>query len=349
MHVLHCCERLSADFEIALVSGSEGYLTEQVRARGLPVYVAKSLACNRPTIADPAGVGEIMRVIRAVRPDLVSCHSTKAGFLGRLAARLGGVPAIFTAHGWAFSEGVPGPRRVAALWAERVAARWARRIICVSEYDRRLALRYGVGRPEQLVTIYNGVPPVADTLRAKPGEGSVRLVMVARFSPPKDPFLLLHALAGLKDNSWELWFVGGGELEEKAKAESTRLGLGDRVRFLGARRDVAELLARCHVFVLASNWEGLPLTVLEAMRAGLPVVASAVGGVGEAVIDGVTGFLVPRGDAGLLRGRLKVLLENPELRARMGAAGYERFRKNFMVDRMVARTKEVYYEVLSSG
>lgn len=267
-----------------------------------------------------------------------------------MGARLAGVPAVFTAHGWAFSEGIPQPRRWVMLQAERLAAHWAERIICVSEYDRRLALQYGVGRPEQLVTVHNGIPPVADSLWAKPGEGgNVRLVMVARFSPPKDPFLLLRALAGLKGCTWELWFVGGGELEELAREESTRLGLGDRVCFLGTRRDVAELLARCHIFVLISNWEGLPLTVLEAMRAGLPVVASDVGGVGEAVVDGVTGFLVPRGDVRLLRERLKVLLENPELRARMGAAGYERFRKHFTVDRMVARTKEVYYEVLSSG
>lgn len=349
-HVLHCCERLSAEFEIALVAGSDGHLTERVRTLGLPVYTVTTLACNRPAFADAAGVGEIIRFIRAVRPDLVCSHSTKAGFLGRLAARLCGVPAVFTVHGWAFSEGVPGLRRTAALWAERVAARWARRIICVSEYDRRLALRYGVGKPEQLITIHNGVPPVADSLRAKPNEGSsVRLVMVARFSPPKDPFLLLRALAGLIDYRWELWFIGSGELEEKAKEESTKLRLGGRVRFLGMRRDVAELLARCHIFVLTSSWEGLPLTVLEAMRAGLPVVASDVGGVGEAVVDGITGFLVPRGDARILRERLKVLLENPELRARMGAAGYERFRKHFTLDRMIARTKEVYYEVLSRG
>ena len=346
-HVLHCCTRLRNEYGVGLVAGTGGYLVERARALGLPVYVLPGLGRNRPAAGDVAVLRGLLRVIRDFRPALVCCHSTKAGFLGRLAARLAGVPAVFTVHGWGFSEGVPALRRAAVLRAERLAAGWADRIICVSEYDRDLALRHGVARPEQMVVVPNGVPPVGEELRARPGEGGpVRLVMVARFEAPKDHLLLLRALAGLAAPEWELWLVGDGRLEEKARQEAAGLGLGDRVRFLGPRHEVPELLARCHVFVLTSNWEGLPLTVLEAMRAGLPVVASDVGGVREAVADGETGFLVPRGDAARLRERLKLLLQTPELRARMGAAGYGRWRERFTLDRMLRNTEAVYREVL---
>ncbi|MGQ9532872.1 MAG: glycosyltransferase family 4 protein [Desulfotomaculales bacterium] len=346
-HVLHCCTRFRGDYGVGLVAGTGGYLVERVRALGLPVYVLPGLGRNRPAAGDLSVLRGLLRVIRDFGPALVCCHSTKAGFLGRLAARLAGVPAVFTVHGWGFSEGVPAVRRAAVLRAERVAARWTDRIICVSVYDRDLALRHGVGQPEQMVVVPNGVPPVGEELRARPGEGGpVRLVMVARFEAPKDHLLLFRALSGLAAPDWELWLAGDGRLEEKARREAARLGLGDRVRFLGPRRDVPELLARCHVFVLTSHWEGLPLTVLEAMRAGLPVVASDVGGVREAVADGETGFLVPRGAVTRLRERLRLLLEDPALRARLGAAGYARWRERFTLDRMLRETEAVYREVL---
>ena len=349
-HVLWCCEGMRDAFSVALGAGTDGALIEQARKLGLPVYVIPQLGRNRPDVGDLWGLRRLVGLVKEVRPDLVSCHSTKAGFLGRLAARLAGVPAVFTAHGWAFSEGIPQLRRWVMLQAERLAARWAARIICVSEYDRQLALACGVGRPEQLVTVRNGVPPVDESLRARPEYGRpARLVMVARFAAQKDHALVLRALAGLGELEWELWLVGGGELEEKARREAESLGLGGRVRFFGVRHDVPELLAQCHVFVLASNWEGLPLTILEAMRAGLPVVASDVGGVREAVADGETGFVVPRGDEVFLRERLRLLLASPELRARMGAAGYARWRQQFTLERMLARTQAVYREVLEAS
>lgn len=345
-HVLRLCEHFRGSYRVTLVAGSEGHLTESARQLGVRVCRIAALGRNRPSAADFSVVRELVALIKGLAPVLVSCHSTKAGFWGRVAARLAGAPAVFTAHGWGFSDGVSGAKRWVLLHGERVAARWARKIICVSEHDRQLALRHGVGFSEQLLTILNGVPHV-DVPLARAGEGfPVRIAMVARFSPPKDHFLLLEALAGLVDLDWELWLVGGGELQQRARAEARRLGLCGRVRFLGVRHDVPQLLSRCHLFVLASRWEGLPLTVLEAMRAGLPVVASDVGGVSEAVVEGKTGFLVPRGDVLAMRERLRLLIQDPGLRARFGAAGRDRWEKKFRLERMLKETEAVYREVL---
>jgi glycosyltransferase involved in cell wall biosynthesis len=127
------------------------------------------------------------------------------------------------------------------------------------------------------------------------------------------------------------------------------LALADRVRLLGERTDVAELLAEAQAFVLISDWEAFPLSILEAMRAGLPVVASDVGGVQEAVLDGRTGLLVPRGDMGGLRERLRRLLCDPGLRSRLGAAGRRRYQAHFTFEHMLHKTLDVYNAVLAQA
>jgi glycosyltransferase involved in cell wall biosynthesis len=126
------------------------------------------------------------------------------------------------------------------------------------------------------------------------------------------------------------------------------LDIGQRVQFLGQRRDVEQILSQSQVSVLVSNWEGFPLSILEAMRAGLPVVASGVGGVAEAIEDGKTGYVVPQGDPEILRDRIKRLLTSPALRIELGAQGRRRYEQAFTLDQLVARTVDVYEEVLQA-
>jgi glycosyltransferase involved in cell wall biosynthesis len=125
--------------------------------------------------------------------------------------------------------------------------------------------------------------------------------------------------------------------------------LATGVRFWGERLDVHELLAQAQIALLVTNYEGFPLSILEAMRAGLPLVASSVAGVTESVHDGVTGYLIPRGDSELLRDRIRRLVTTPSLRVQMGSAGRMRYERQFTLDRMVARTLEVYREIRGSS
>ena len=351
VHIRDCATALAGEFELSVGVGAEGLLTEQLREHGIPVHVIPSLVREINPVQDTKAVIDVVRLIKQEQPDVVNCHSSKAGMVGRAAARWAGVPAIFTAHGWAFTDGVSEGQRRLYVQAERFVARWTRRIICVSEYDRQLALKYGVGKPTQLVTINNGMPVLDEGYRARPGTGHpVRLIMVARFSEPKDHILLLQALAGLQNKlDYEVLFAGEGELLPQVRGIAEKLGLSTRVKFLGTRTDVPELLAKAHAFVLISKWEGFPLTILEAMRAGLPVVSSDVGGSREAVLDGETGFLVPRGDEESLRDRLRQLIVDAQLREKMGTAGYARFNQHFTFEQMLAKTKKVYYEVLEEA
>jgi glycosyltransferase involved in cell wall biosynthesis len=232
-------------------------------------------------------------------------------------------------------------------WIERVTGPFAADMtITVSEYDRQLALKAGILSQDKMVTVHNGMPDVPPSLRARPDGAPVRLVMVARFGPQKDHPTLLRALADLRDVPWDLDLIGEGPLMAQTRDLAASLGIAERVRFLGQRMDVDRLLAAAHISVLATNWEGFPLSILEAMRAGLPMVASDVGGVSESVRDGATGYLVPPGHVGALRDRLRSLLTDSGLRARMGAAGREVYEREFTLDRSVSRTLEVYRKVL---
>ncbi len=348
-HIRHLCENLKEDCDVHVAVGVYGPLVDDLSKEGIAVHVVPSLVRPISPFKDIGGFRELKRLIKSVKPDLISTHSSKAGILGRLAAKVYGVPVIFTAHGWAFTEGVPSAKRIMYIWAERFAAKWADKIICVSENDRKLALDYGVATEEQLITIHNGMPIINGTFNDKKGkeDKAVEFIMVARFSEQKDHQLLLTAIRHTNSqNNYVLSLVGDGELLESTRTLCLDMTIEDKIRFLGPRQDVPELLTGADAFVLTSNWEGLPRRIIEAMRAGLPVVASDVGGINELVEEGVTGFLVPRGDAETLRARLEILIDNPEIRHQMGMAGYERFLEKFTFDRMLTETVKVYEEVM---
>lgn len=337
---------LSEGHSVHVLVGGEGPFTRQLSDRGIPFISIPDLVRPISPRNDVMAVFHLRRVLAKLNPDLVSVHSSKAGWLGRVAARSLGIPVVFTAHGWAFTEGVPDNQRRLYVLAEKVAARLADRIITVSDHDRKLALMYRVAPASKLVCIHNGMPDISSRYMAQPETNPPRIIMVARFEEQKDHRSLLEALAQLQDIAWTLELVGDGPLRQSSERLAETLGIRHRIDFVGAVDDVTERLARSQIFVLVSKWEGFPRSILEAMRAGLPVVASDVGGVSESVADGVNGFLVPRGDVGTLKHRLELLLFDPEKRRAMGHAGRLRFEEEFTFDRMFESTMRVYREVL---
>jgi glycosyltransferase involved in cell wall biosynthesis len=254
---------------------------------------------------------------------------------------------VFTAHGWNFTPGIARREAMVYRWIEQLASPLASQAITVSEFDRKLAVDQKVFSAERVVVVHNGMPDIDPALRADPGRSPVRFLMIARFEPQKDHATLFQALAELRQEPWQLDLIGEGPLLPQAQAMTRDLGFGERVRFWGQRMDVAERLADAQVAVLTTNWEGFPRSILEAMRAGLPVVASAVGGIAESVHDGENGFVVPRGDAAVLRQRLQQLLGDPSLRIRMGRHGRERYERHFTLDHTVEKTLAIYHQTVT--
>jgi len=346
VHLLDlACGVQDAGHEVLLVVGGCGIFIERAKELGLTCVSANHMVRPLNVISDFRCYLELKRIVLAWKPDLIHAHSSKAGIVGRLVAKTLTIPCVFTAHGWAFTEGVSKSRRFLYRWIERAVANLASKIITVSDYDRSLALRSGVGNSDLIVTIHNGMPSVAKNVSITVPSEITRLIMVARFDAPKDHAFLVRALASLTRHDWTMEFVGDGPTMPQVKQVVSQLNLQDKIIFSGACSDVSERLSRSDVFCLISNWEGLPLTVLEAMRSGLPVIASRVGGVPEAVEQEETGILVARHDHNGLVSALSTLIGSRELRSRMGILGKSRFLSDFTFELMLQRTITVYSDV----
>jgi len=321
-------------------------LFEQLNERKVPFRLLKELVHPIRPLQDWQAPRGIKNVLQKLQPDLVATHSNKAGLLGRWAARSLGLPVVHTSHGFLFTGREKSTAGLFYRFIEKVFASMGDRVIVVAESERQAADALKVIADEKMAVIHNGLPDIKENWQADPGAEPPGIVMVARFAAPKDHLTLLKALSGLKDLQWSLELVGDGSGRLEAEKLVEDLGIGDRVEFLGMRLDVQVVLARNQIFVLSSRREGFPLGILEAMRAGLPVVASDIGGVKEAVADGRSGLLFPPGSVEKLKQALAELLRGPELRRKMGAEGRRRYKQFFNLEQMVDKTLSLYRKML---
>jgi len=337
---------LAARCEVVVAAYGDGPLRDAAREAGVRFvglrHVRRALRPGR----DLLGLLELLALIRRERPDVVHANSSKAGVLGRVAALLMRVPVrVFTVHGWAFKAYAGLPSRL-YLWADRLMSPLTSATICVSETERAAGLAARTCRPRSTVVIPNAVDVEAAPRAGGDGDPP-RIVTVGRLAAPKDALTLVRALALLDQIRFSALLVGDGPDRAGVEAEVRSLDLEDRVELAGSRADVPTLLAAADVFVLSSRSEGAPISILEAMAAGLPVVACDVGGVGELVADGETGLLVPPAEPARLAEALRRLLADPELRRRLGAAGRARARERFDLPAFRAAHLELYARELA--
>ncbi|MFQ5830363.1 MAG: glycosyltransferase family 4 protein [Candidatus Methylomirabilia bacterium] len=307
---------------------------------------------------DLVAFARLYRLMRQIRPHIVHTHTAKAGTLGRLAARLAGVPVlIHTYHGHVF-QGYFSPLKTRLfLGIERGLGRWTDRLLTVSEAVRRDLLRLGIGSPECLLVVPLGLhldhfvrsDEVRGELRAELRVGDVPLVgIVARLAPIKrhQDFLAAAATVVARRPDCRFVVVGDGEPRGRLEAQARGLGLDNRVHFLGWRGDLPRVYADLDLVVLTSANEGSPVSLIEAMAAARPVVATRVGGVPDLVEDGVTGLLVPPGKPKELANAIVGLLGDSERRHAMGEAGRKRVHPAFSAERLIQDVDRLYTELL---
>jgi glycosyltransferase involved in cell wall biosynthesis len=343
-HVLDLVRSLDpARYRIALACPRESVLWGELEGSNVELHAISPAREPRP--ADLRTLVTLLRLVR--RADVVHGHSAKAGFLIRLAALLAGRRSrcVFTPHGWSFWSARGATARL-YLALERLAARWCRTIITLSADERDAGLAGGVGSRAAYEVIPNGVE--LERFAAPPTPVDGRILMVGRFAPPKRHDLVLRAFADVRPSfpAAELWLVGNGDGLAASERLAAELGVDGSTRFLGVRDDVPSLLADAACVALASDYEGCPLSVIEAMAAGVPVVATSVGGVPEVVEDGVTGIVTTPGRADELARGLAALLADGRAAAQMGAAGRSRAAERYSRERMAAATEEVYARIL---
>jgi glycosyltransferase involved in cell wall biosynthesis len=333
--------------EVTVITGAPGIFTDQLQQAEIPWLQVKSLVRPLRPHRDLAAFVQLWSVLSHLKPDLVCAHTAKAGSLGRAVARLHNIPSVFTPHGWSMFD------RNSLQWnplfclAEYLAGRLGARVINVCEFEREFAQQMRVCPANALEVVHNGIAEISLT-RLRPIDTQPPLiVMVARFASQKDHATLLQALFGLLCMEWSLLLVGTGELEPKIRAQVVALGLGDRVRLLPPETNVGHLLMEAQIYVLSTHFEALPISILEAMRAGLPVVATDVGGISESVREEETGLLTRHGDVDSLRNALARLIADPALRLALGSSGRRLWSAQFTASKMAARTVEVYKRALS--
>ncbi|HET8580419.1 MAG TPA: glycosyltransferase [Nitrospiraceae bacterium] len=353
-----------ARFESVLISGSEnpgeGTMLGYALSRGVqPVVVPEMIADASLRARDIRALVKLYRHIRRIGPHIVHTHTAKAGCLGRVAARLAGAPVIVhTYHGHVL-HGYYGPLTNWVLrWMERLLARITDRIVAVSEQVKRDLVAYGVAPSEKIVVIPLGfeLQPFVDssgsrgTFRRELGfTNGERLVgTVGRIFPVKNHRLFLDAAARVAGQERQARFVvvGDGLLRPALERHARDLGIADRVVFTGWRRDLPAIYADLDVLVVSSNNEGTPVSVIEAMAAGRPVVATRVGGLPDLVAEGETGFLVSPGNADELAAGVLRLLRDPRTASRMGETARRTTRERFALARLIADTGRLYDQLL---
>ncbi|EJD6501189.1 glycosyltransferase family 4 protein [Providencia rettgeri] len=327
---------------VTVIVGEPGALTEQLNKNKINLIIEPKLIRNISPIKDLICVVKLRSILKKLSPDIVSLHSSKAGIIGRTALIGSKIPCIFTAHGWAFADGVSNKRKKLYILIEKLFSNFCEKIITVSHQDKNLAIKFNVATANKQIVIHNGMPDKSVEFPKKNNTSNIiNIITVARFSEQKDHYSLLKALSNLPKSNWTLNLVGKGPLEPEIKKLASELKLSEKINFLGERHDVSNLLSLADIFILPSNWEGLPRSIIEAMSFSLPVIASDVGGVNE-MVSLSNGFLIPRGDIHTMSKAILTLIENEETRISMGKKSRETYCNSFNFQKMLNRTHELY-------
>lgn len=344
-------------FDTFIVAGPGGIL--ETRAEAGRLIEASRLVREINPFKDLAAFFELKTLLHGMRPLVAHTHSSKAGILGRLAAAAAGVPVlVHTFHGFGFHPRQNFLKRSLFILLEKFCARFTDALVFVSRSNMETAREAGIGSAEKYRLIRSGVKlagyPAAADRAAKRAElglsaGDTVVLSIGNAKPQKNPGHFLEAAARLTalHPAARFVFAGGGEELEALRAAARDRGLEKTCLFTGWREDSAELLAVSDVFVLTSLWEGLPRSLVEAFKTGLPAVCYRTDGVTDILRDGVNGFSAEPGDLDAFCAALSGLLGDAGLRARLAAGAAATDLREFDIDYMVRQQEDLYAELLA--
>ncbi|WP_162607020.1 glycosyltransferase family 4 protein [Lactobacillus gallinarum] len=331
-----------------LVVGDNGDLAQKVR-KNLPDVKVIILPCLQRSIdprKDITSILKLRKIIKNENPNIVHLHSSKAGVIGRIASRNLKCKVIFTVHGWSFTDGIESTKKKAVYrFIERRMEPLTDRYICVSKFDYNIGIRDKVIKnPKKAYVVYNGVALKKRKKTKVVSNSPVKFVMTARFSKQKDQISLIKAFKATSCFNWKLTFVGDGPTIKKAKNLVSTYNLKDKINFVGFQDDVDSFLVKNNIFVLSTHYEGLPISIIEAMSYSLPIIASNVGGDSELVKDKENGFLV--NDPKDFTRAIEYFCRYPEKANEMGNKSFRLFLRKFTLDSFLSNTQRVYEDVI---
>lgn len=341
-HVLELCRALQDRVRFTVVIGGDdtrSVLGQALNQLGITVLVLPTLQNSLNPLKVLASVLSLLAHLRVLQPDVIHAHSAVAGVITRLAGKLRQIPVVYTVHGFGFKPQAPWLIRTNAWLAEAVLAAWTTRMVCVSAYEKELAARLPMP-PDRVSVVHNALAdvPWRSDMTAQPP----RLVMVARMATPKRPDVLIEALALLAQRGLQpdTHILGGGPDLARHQAAAAPM---PHIRLEGDVNDVAERLAQHQIFVLLSDHEGLPISILEAMRSGMAIVATRLPGIEEMLTHEQSAWLVPNTPQAVAEA-LQTLLADGPLRQRLGQAARERYEAQFQPEAMAEPVLSLYQQ-----
>lgn len=349
------------NFEIAIAAGLDGDKTlfKRLKDKNIKTFLLKNLKRNINPISDLSALFEIRNLIKKFKPDIIHLNSAKAGILGSLASyklQTKNYKLIYTAHGWVFNEPLPAWQRNLYIFLEKFTAQFKDKIICVSDYDRQIALEYHIAPENKLITINNGINRFnLNFLTRKQSieffesriknyelrDGKHFLIgCVANLYPTKGLKYLIKAAQHISE-SYILFIIGDGPERKNLESRIMNYELKDKIFLLGNLPDAYQYLKAFDIFVLPSVKEGFPYVILEAMAAGLPIISTNVGGIPEVIKNDENGLIAPPKNSLALAKRINYLLKNQSLAKKLGKENLKLI-KDFSLEKMVKETEKEY-------
>lgn len=288
---------------------------------------------------------QIVKLIKSEKPNIIHLNSSKISILGSLAARWCKTPkVIYTVHGWVFNEELPAWKKAFYKTLEKFTAKFKNQIICLSEFDKQTAIKQKIVPAEKISVIYNGIAPIKflprDEARKKLKihDGTILVGTIANLYKTKGLNYLIEAMNQVSGTRRQVLIIGDGP--EKNNLESSN----DKITLAGNIPNAASLLSAFDIYVCSSIKEGLPYTILEAMKAGLPIISTDVGAIPEIITDGKNGLLVEPKKPEQLVEKIKYLIDNTDIAKKLGEQAKKDVAEKFSLERMLKETEKIYEE-----
>ena len=348
-YLLEISKNLPQDIDAHFLMGSEGYLSEELEKIGYTkdkIHFVPMTNNIFDIVQHAKSNLKTLSIINKIKPDVIHCNATTGAIVGAVCGFLTRIPTIYTVHGWPFTDGISKNKQRFYKILEYIICLVFKKIICVSEYDRQIGIKTLPMYKDKMVTIHNGISDVEDEFKKKEfSNDELKIVMISRFCPQKDPYTLIFAVHELIKEGYNIkldLYGYGQELEEVKKSikKCVENRQTENIKYRGEISDVTPILKNYDVYALISNWEGLPIGIIEAMRAGLPILVSDVGGNSECVRN--NGYLVKRQDILDCRKKIKQLWNNKENLQELGLNSRKVYKEEFLAKNMVIKTINEY-------
>lgn len=358
-YIFDLANNLKNEFDICVALGEQGEtgeLAKQLKIAEIKYFVLPHLKRSISLINDWKALGEIKKLIQDLQPDIVHLNSSKISILGSFALLISKFKiqsskfkVIYTAHGWVFNEPLSFCQKLFYKLAEKFTSGTKDKIICVSEYDRQIALKYKIALESKLITIHNGIEPInfltGHAARSFSDGQNMVVGTIGNLYKTKGFKYLIEAaniLINKEKLPFSFFIVGEGEERKNLETLITKLDLAGKVLLPGRMLGAAKILLSFDIYACSSVKEGLSYTILEAMAAGLPIVATSVGGNSELIENNISGLLASAQDSEALAEKIKILFKDELQRKNLGEEAKNRLNEKFSLKDMIEKTREVY-------